>query len=997
MAKHKIELVVNPTSRIDPLFFNRVIQSKPFMSHYEPTVFSHPSIDKTVIFTHPYFKYTKPIRASKKNGQMKPPTDYIVVYDPEFLGQGMFGAAYVVSGVFKIDSDQTQLKERSKDKPRWVVKTNAHMEPDPDTPDELPDVSNSYKREYSIGQYVPHMGYRMAPVFNKGIGYLLMDEQPGVNVRVIIEQLKINRNYLSFTDQLRVIIELLEQSDEQISNIIAPANERGGASPIVHRDIKPENILLDLDTLRVKFIDYGLAKKVNIRDSVIGTALYKDPLLYKGIHNTTNHITDFSSLSRVIAEFLGDTSYDAVRTAAELLQKNEYNLLPGLLNGISDISPEEHDIVFKTVQSITGEYHRLTKANTIDIFKKLLTARLEKEDEELLCLAQEYNVADLMNLNKNKLLQLLKSKHALLFLQRLNKSPEYFTMLINILGENILSLDVTLLLELKNQGMDFSPIYSVNKSNLQAKHLKTLIELSVPLNESLFAFWVETANEVDQELNWIEVFRILYDLTGQDEQLLSRFKTVSAFKILFFSHCLKDPQFSRDDKSNARLIKRHIELVRIQNELSESIKTILSQFFDGSALQKAILSSDLMNVSQEPLQLVDTNGDLEILNSSLKSLVACNKAVTELESLPDLSFRDSALQKMKEQITMIVSLQNGDWLDSITKVEFLEKAYACFLTVENHRKDLLSATPPLLLENVNRGINSYYQSIPLPKDFLTGVYKITIVVDKTVHSFQTVKKTKEILEELKLLGFNFPSGTPAERRIIELEKLDLLSHADEYQREINQYHKTLSDFCSLMTRLKEVVSINECFNRESISKKIITEISQALIQAEPNLTKTLGRHLNCYIIAIERVARKLNSSSVFQDLIYELILNAEPEKDITYYEHITLLIDIIFSSVWINDQFLKDFNRFFTLISSSTKKDFCDDKMKSFKDTLFMYLSENPQNADKWNYIHALTKIMKEVEAEHSPYNSYRVFKEVEIESCVVTPPMKTMVHDNMK
>ena len=101
-------------------------------------------------------------------------------------------------------------------------------------------------------------------------GYFSMEYVPGGTLDSWMMTHEFKR--ISIKDSIDIV--------QQICTGLSVAHKK--KPPVIHRDIKPQNILInhDIDGLRIKISDFGLAKEVNpltLLASAKGTPVYKAP------------------------------------------------------------------------------------------------------------------------------------------------------------------------------------------------------------------------------------------------------------------------------------------------------------------------------------------------------------------------------------------------------------------------------------------------------------------------------------------------------------------------------------------------------------------------------------------------------------------------------------------------------------------------------------------------------------------------------------------------
>lgn len=136
------------------------------------------------------------------------------------------------------------------------------------------------------------------PVFDDTNGYLVMRNAGKSDLHELLNDLFAGDLTLSLLQKLQLTYAILKAIKEQVHDL-----------GLTHSDIKPENIMIDLDTMSVKIIDYAFAHEINLpreSTSTVGSIEYSAPeTLYKATMTTKS---DAFSAGITIAELWGDTS-----------------------------------------------------------------------------------------------------------------------------------------------------------------------------------------------------------------------------------------------------------------------------------------------------------------------------------------------------------------------------------------------------------------------------------------------------------------------------------------------------------------------------------------------------------------------------------------------------------------------------------------------------------------------------------------------------------------
>lgn len=184
-------------------------------------------------------------------------THYVISSTDYFIAKGGFGSVYASPGVIKISNNHLTLKLKSR-----VVKHQI------DSPIE------KVQFEQQISPYYLHF---KAPVSVENESWSVMARINGQDGCKFIAAFSIDIEYSKKTTKNFALFfnKALEVSTNA-SNSLQEIHALG----IVHQDIKPENLIIDLNTLEVSLIDFGLSKKLTDpinNEGIIGSRYYRAP------------------------------------------------------------------------------------------------------------------------------------------------------------------------------------------------------------------------------------------------------------------------------------------------------------------------------------------------------------------------------------------------------------------------------------------------------------------------------------------------------------------------------------------------------------------------------------------------------------------------------------------------------------------------------------------------------------------------------------------------
>lgn len=216
------------------------------------------------------------------------------------LGRGNFGSVFKILGSIQLNPDHTltHYKPHQPNKKRVVKKShplNGSVQAVASTINDLINESNLQRRLISTHTKGPQIGYASGSSHQpQPIGFIVSAE---LRQQPLHDLLK--------SDQQNPLL-TVEKRIQLTKNLIRALNEQLQDNRIVHCDIKPENIMVDVNTLEVHFIDFGLALDFETAEqlsSIRGTASYIAPETILDYQNSSE--SDIYSLGAVIAEVWG--------------------------------------------------------------------------------------------------------------------------------------------------------------------------------------------------------------------------------------------------------------------------------------------------------------------------------------------------------------------------------------------------------------------------------------------------------------------------------------------------------------------------------------------------------------------------------------------------------------------------------------------------------------------------------------------------------------------
>lgn len=568
-----------------------------------------------VILTHSWFTFEKPFRLSK-SGVRKAQQTYISVYHPQALGRGTAGAVYSVECSLTTENAS------------WVVKTKENKRVVKCSSGGDNESFIALIREQEVGQFIPHMGYRYAPALdpNTNQSYLLMNLIPGISMQAIIECCRNNPNYLNVRERLLITINLLKALAEQIHN-----NEFPQLGYVIHQDIKHANILVQKDW-NIKYIDYGLSRLSHDykREEIEGTLLYMDTLVMEKKCKTST-LTDYASVSRVIAELWGDDSETSLEEVHQLVSANKKNRMRNLLSGIHGLKEDEKRKLIDTINQMNRYQmnERLPRAKALRFFETFFNEYSPVIDPLLANRVQETPISDLTS---DQLVELLNSDAAPALIARLKQHSAQFSLVISQLGHKIAKVHDAKLHQLKEAGCDFST-HLINKNTLQhykAKQLQLLLTLGTKLDPNCLQQFLEssTKNRVHPIFSqqWVSVCQLLYAHSERAARDTIPTQTMDSTVRIFYSEFLRNINCNQDNYILYNSFESYLNATRCNEMLLKTIQSKLIGIKDTPLA--AAIHSILLEFPHD--QIAFTTYDiLKKINNALCTIGECQKYLTQ--------------------------------------------------------------------------------------------------------------------------------------------------------------------------------------------------------------------------------------------------------------------------------------------------------------------------------------------------------------------------------
>lgn len=350
---------------------------------------------------------------------------------------------------------------------------------------------NKVKQEVSFAQKTTHTPVNETDFLDDNASYTSMRFIKGKELFDIINDdlsSKKPQYQLTTEQRLQLTINLLRALKEQIHD-----------NGIIHRDINPENILVDMETIEVSIIDFGLSKMSNTKaeSENVGNRDYASPEQLR--NEASNEESDIYSMGRIIsliwkifpndnieAFHNGETKFDSSRlNKINDLSNHEKIQILDAVERMTSTNPDDrnsitdHIKLFETIK-FNRQYKDITDEKLIDQLKLAHTAASDAIDE-LVNLTKATLNTDVSFTPFEKISFTIKSA---LNLIEINTNPLVFNEFVETLG-------ITAFKNLKSKKEIFDKIYEIEEgfySRITTLHtiselLKQLAAINLSVDE----------------------------------------------------------------------------------------------------------------------------------------------------------------------------------------------------------------------------------------------------------------------------------------------------------------------------------------------------------------------------------------------------------------------------------------------------------------------------------------------------------------------------------
>ena len=436
-----------------------------------------------------------------------------VVFFNEPIAAGTNGQISFATTVLKYQANQWEKPVKSKYSSTYVIKAIKLTKP---------GAAINANLELSFNNALN--GQTFLPLIENVTYYMPLKRQPGMTLHDLISVLKEDPAYLTPLQYYALAKSLIED--------LVRIHERN----LIHCDIKPANILVDIDTLSMRLVDFGFMRKFDEDTSFRGTPKYADKACLTG-NMPQDKISDIYAAVLCIHELFGEYEHD------------ENIHIHRICANIMSITRQEMRIIQGTLRCYSQPVRENRQTNLAEldiIFTNLMHACLQDDqvsvDEKI---NSTMTVKTIEMIGFDKVMLQIKS-----LIGRLNIS------VIEILIQHGLKLNET------NALTD-----ALIQPNVTLFKIRRLHELGAPFTQDDFLYWLnERPIEANHLQSWAEISLYLYEALDNPEINASVTANDCEEKRIFITHFL-NPQTPWQDSTIAKKIKQQMALKQEREKL----------------------------------------------------------------------------------------------------------------------------------------------------------------------------------------------------------------------------------------------------------------------------------------------------------------------------------------------------------------------------------------------------------------------------------------------
>jgi len=289
-------------------------------------------------------------------GLSKPQIKFDVLNQDEPLAQGGFGVVYAIEKSITLGSRFLHIKDDNKHVVKLTFESALSLN---DKPIDATTFKEAQSERDNLNKSDRFHLKEFQHIINNdiAINFLTMRQFTGTTLHEILP----GNEKLTTDQRFRLTIALLRALKEQVHDL-----------GLIHRDIKPSNIIVNLETMEVNIIDFGLSienKSNNNNSAQTGHYQHVSPEIING-SRTINEKSDIFSMGRVLSLLWGDTGVTwqiPPLLTIKKLQTGDFNL-QSLFNAdkqFKDLKERSRKPITRTIDNMVS--HEARDRNPIDI------------------------------------------------------------------------------------------------------------------------------------------------------------------------------------------------------------------------------------------------------------------------------------------------------------------------------------------------------------------------------------------------------------------------------------------------------------------------------------------------------------------------------------------------------------------------------------------------------------------------------------------------------